>query len=181
MLVRQFDPMSKLNYTNIGNNIKRLRIATDLSQHELSTLIPISKRSIAKIEVGNPNLSVSKVNILLDFFKLSSTIELSTTNLLIDNDLRRKLAGYHKETHPEYLGILTKTPSIVYAIDYQLLPSNFLQKPRQIHEIKTYFAGLGWDFLSSSLTNALLRKPEQIKSAKLVGTKDINLYSQKDK
>jgi transcriptional regulator with XRE-family HTH domain len=181
MLLCQFDPMSKLNYINIGNNIKRLRIATGLSQHELSTLIPISKRSIAKIEAGNPNLSVTKVNILVDFFNLPGSVELSSNNLLIDNNLRKKLAGHHKISHPEYIRLLTKTPSIVYAIDFELLPSNFLMKPRQIHEIKAYFARFGWDFLSSSLTNALLRKPEQISSSKLVGAKDVNLYSQKNK
>jgi transcriptional regulator with XRE-family HTH domain len=173
--------MSKLNYIAIGNNIKRLRIATDLSQHELSTLIPISKRSIAKIETGNPNLSLSKVNILLDFFNLPSSIELSTTDLPINNEIRKRLANHHKKTHPEYMGLLTKTPSIIYAIDYELLPSNFLSKPRQIHEIRAYFAELGWNFISSSLTNALLRKPKQIITTKLVGAKDINLYSQKDK
>jgi transcriptional regulator with XRE-family HTH domain len=169
--------MSKLNYINIGNNLKKLRTATDLSQHDLSTLISISKRSIANIELGNENLSVSKLNILVDFFNLSS-VELSDENLLIDNNLRDKLLDHHKTTHPEYTKSLTKTPGIVYAIDYKLLPSNFLKEPKQIREIKTYFAGLGWDFKSSSITNALLRKPEQIKSKKLSGAKDINLYSE---
>jgi len=171
--------MSKLNFIVIGNNIKRLRFATDLSQHELSSLIPISKRSIAKIEAGNPNLSLAKINILVDFFNLSSSIDLSNEVLPIANDVRKQLANHHKKSHPEYIGLLTKTPSIIYAIDYELLPSKFLNKPRQIHEIKSFFAELGWDFLSSSLTNALLRKSKQIVSTKLPGVKDINLYSKK--
>jgi transcriptional regulator with XRE-family HTH domain len=172
--------MSKLNDITIGDNVKRLRVAVNLSQHELSTLIPISKRSIAKIELGNPKLSVSKMNILLDFFNLSSLIELSTTNLQIDNELRNKLVIHHKETHPEYLKLLTKTPNIVYAIDFKLLPSGFLMTPKQIHEIRTYFAKFGWEYSSSSLTNALLRKSDQIKTVKLKSAKDINLYSQKN-
>ncbi|MDP9079033.1 MAG: helix-turn-helix domain-containing protein [Bacteroidota bacterium] len=157
--------------------MKKLRTATDLSQHDLSTLIQISKRSIAKIELGNENLSVSKVNILLDFFNLSAD-DLSDGNLSIDHDLRDTLAAHHKTAHPEYTKSLTKKPGIVYAIDYKLLPSKFLTEPKQIHDIKEYFASLGWDFKSSSLTNALQRKPKQIRWEKLGSVKDINLYSE---
>jgi len=151
--------MSKLNFKAIGGNIKRMRIAADLSQHELASLIPISKRSIAKIEAGNPNLSIAKMNILLDFFNLPSSTDLSNDNLLIEKKFRAQLAYHHKKLHPEYLKLLTKTPSIVYAIDYELLESDFLKKPKQIHEIRSFFEELGWEFKGPSLTNALLRKP----------------------
>jgi transcriptional regulator with XRE-family HTH domain len=170
--------MSELNYRIIGNNLRRLRIATDLSQHDLSTLIPISKRSIAKIESGNPKLSISQVNFLTEFFNLRSSKELSNKNLSITNDIRNKLVNHHRSTHPEYIELLTKTPSIIYAIDFILLPSSFLKVPRQIHEIRSYFAEQGWIFKGSSLTNALLRKSDQISYKKLIGAKDINLYLQ---
>ena len=99
----------------------------------------------------------------------------------IRNDISEKLANHHKRTHPEYLKLLTKTPTIIYAIDYELLPSNKLAKPKQIHEIREYFASLGWDFKSSSLSNALRRKSEQIEVVQiLIGRKRVNLYSQKD-
>jgi transcriptional regulator with XRE-family HTH domain len=172
--------MSKLNHINIGINLKRLRKATDLSQDELATLIPISERSIAKIEKGDPKVGVSILNILLDFFDLASLEELSDSDLYIDNDLRKKLAIHHQETHPEYLKSLTKTPRIVYAIDFYLLPSKALKIPMEVKEIREYFFdNFGWDFNPSSVSNALQRKSDKIKTIKLEGTKD-NHYSQKD-
>ena len=177
MLLCQFDPMSRLNVINIGINLQRLRKATDLSQDELSTLIPISKRSIAKIEKRDPKVSASKLNILYDFFNLSQD-EFSAEDLKIDKGLRKLLAIHHQEIHPEYLKLLTRTPRIVYAIDFYLLPSNLLKEPMEVKKIREYFfEKFGWDFPSSSLSNALQRKSDQFQTIIIEGSKD-NLYSQ---
>ena len=178
--MRQFDQMSKLNIINIGINLKKLRKATDLSQDELATLIPISKRSIAKIEKGDPKVSASILNVLYDFFNLSNE-EFSAFDLQIKNDLRNRLVVHHLESHPEYLKLLTKTPGIVYAIDYFLLPSNTLKEAMEIKKIREYFVeNFGWEFTSSSLSNALQRKSKQIETVIIEGAKD-NLYLQKGK
>ena len=50
-----------MNTSIIGNNIKRLRLATGLSQHNFGIMIGISKRTIASLEGGQKNIDMEIV------------------------------------------------------------------------------------------------------------------------
>ena len=172
--------MSKLNYKYIGANVKRLREALGLSQHNLSTLIPVSKRTIANIEAGNPDISIAHLNLLLEFFNLRDSNDLSKKDLIIKESFREKLISYHEIHNPDFNNLLNKTPTIVYAVKYKLLNSLFFKEFREIIEIRSFFEEFGWEYKGSSITNALIRMPNLIERKKHESKGNTNLYKRRE-
>lgn len=145
----------------IGRNIKALREAVALSQHDFSSLIEISKRSLASIEAGTANSNFELVQKVLEFFnyKIENIVK---NKLKISENFREQLIDFHKNNR-HFLNILSKKPNLTYAINYKLLKTNFLSKPREVNDIKLFFEELGWLYLGTSISNALKRMPDLIR------------------
>lgn len=144
----------------IGKNIKSLRETLGLSQIQFAIVTGISRASIVNIESGKTGYNVNLLDNVLSFSNYSME-ELSRQNLIISNDLRDELIAFHKESL-DVSGILNEKPTIVYAIKYKLLKSEFLENPREINDIKAFFKKFGWEFQGTSIQNALKRMPNSI-------------------
>jgi hypothetical protein len=75
--------------------------------------------------------------------------------------------------------VLIQTPEIVYAIRYKLLKGDFLNKPKEIREVKGFFEGFGWTYKGPSISNALKRMPELIQIKKHESKGNTNVYLKK--
>lgn len=176
----QFDLMANYQQGIIGTNVKLLRESIGLSQHDFSTLVDISKRSIANIESGRSNIDLNQINKLLSFYLMYSINDLSDKDLKVYPDIKEKLIAIHRKEKPDLINLLSKTPHIVYAVKYKLLTSDFLKAPKEINEIKNFFLEkYGWDFIGSSISNALKRMPNLIEIKPHANKKNTNVYVKK--
>lgn len=175
--IGQFDLMANYPQRIIGLNLKLLRESIGLSQHDFSSLVDISKRSIANIESGISNIDLTQINKLLSFYTMYTINDLSNNDLKILPKMKEKLIEVHKKDKPDLINLLSKKPLIVYAIKYELLETDFIQSPKEINEIKNFFLEkYGWDFIGSSISNALKRMPELIEIKPHVSKKNTNVY-----
>ena len=170
--------MSQINIKIIGLNIKNLREAAGLSQHDFSLIVEISKRTVANIESGSYNYKISVINNILDFFNLDLDV-INRQNLDLEIDFRKNLIKHHTIRKSSFLSILEKEPNIIFAIKYHLLKNTFLKEAKEIKEIKKYFENLSWFYKSSSITNSLRRMPEVIDIKKHPTKKNTNVYLKK--
>lgn len=172
--------MSHLNRELIGLNIKKLREKLGLTQLDFSIVTTIALRTIANIETGKGTFNIETLSKILEFFNVDASY-LNDKEMIVSNDFRENLIKYHENKKSEYLSILAKKPKIVYAIKNQLLNNELLNKPREIHEIQSFFSSLGWDFIGSSITNALIRMPDLIEIKKHENKGNTNVYLKRKK
>ena len=79
--------MNKFDRKIVGKNVRRLRDAIGISQHDFSSIIEISKRSMASIELGTTNTSANLLSTISSFYNLKSD-DLSNDKLEIKDDFR---------------------------------------------------------------------------------------------
>lgn len=169
--------MDRFDRTILGNNVKLLREALGFSQHDFSSLIDISKRTLASIESGATNISVDLLSVLSSFFNL--TIDsLTNSNLTVPKNFRATIKDLHKHK-PAYQTIINKRPNLTYAINHQLLTTNFLDNAKEVNEIKLFFEKLEWKYLGTSISNALKREKNKIKIEPHPTKKGTFVYSKK--
>lgn len=166
--------MAKSDKELIGKNIKLLRNAAGLSQHDLSTLIDISKRTIANIESGKTRHSLDVLDEILSFFNCDLE-DIRSKEVVVPIDFREQLIAYHAR-NKTLSNLLTKSPTIVYAIEFKLLKSDFLDSPKEIGQIKLFFEKLGWQYSGPSISNALSRRNELIEIRKHESKGNTNVY-----
>lgn len=166
--------MEKSDKELIGRNIKLLRNAAGLSQHDLSTLIDISKRTIANIESGKTRHSLDVLDEILSFFNCNLE-DIRSKEIILPIDFRERLISYHS-TNKTLSNLLTKSPTIVYAIEFKLLKSDFIDQPKEISQIKSFFQKLGWTYKGTSISNALRRRPDLIEIRKHESKGNTNVY-----
>jgi hypothetical protein len=125
------------------------------------------------IESGNTGYNLNLLENIISFstYPLS---ELSEKDFAPPTDLREKLIEKY-EGDLKY-SILSKKPTIVYAIKYKLLRSNFIDEFKETNEIKKFFEQFGWSFEGPSITNALMRMPKIIEIKRHESKGSTNLY-----
>ncbi|MEJ7780657.1 MAG: helix-turn-helix domain-containing protein [Daejeonella sp.] len=161
----------------IGGNIKILREASGLSQHDFSTLVDISKRSIANIEAGKTSHNLDLLDKILDLFDYKLE-DIRRSEIKVPINFRERLIEYHKG-NPNNVTLLKKQPNIVFAVKFKLLQSPFIDDPKEINEIKSFFEQLGWVYRGTSISNALKRMPGEIQIRRHQHKGNTNVYSKK--
>lgn len=169
--------MKQFDRAILGKNVKALREAVGISQHDFSSLIDISKRSLASIELGATNISVDLLSFISSFYNLTID-KLTDKDLKTPNDFREKIIAFHKD-NLSYQIILNKRPNLTYAINYKLVKTNFLDNPKEINEIKLFFEKQGWKYLGTSISNALKREKDRIKIEPHPSKKGTFVYSKR--
>lgn len=163
----------------IGSNIKTLREASGLSQIKFAILTGISRASIVNIESGKNGYNLNLLDNILMFYKYKIE-DISKQNFVVPLNLREILAEQYKRDLT-YSAALTERPTIVYAIKYRLLPTSFLETPKEINEIRFFFTQLGWNFLGTSIQNALKRMSKLILIEKHAVKANTFVYSKRKK
>ena len=161
----------------IGKNVKLVRKTIGLSLQDFSIAAEISKTSLVNIEKAKTGYNLNlleKITILTGY----SLHQLSEETFRPSPNLRENLVLLH-DNNLQVKSILKKIPEIVYAIENKLLPSNFLDKPKEIKEIRHFFKQYNWSFKSSAITNALTRMPSKIEVRKHETKKNTNIYFRK--
>lgn len=169
--------MKLINPELTGKNIKLLREAAGLSQHDLSILTEISKRTIANIESGNL-AGVGKLNTLTEFLNANLS-DLQEEHFVAPTNFRKALQNFHKGNNPLAVTILNHPPSIVWAIKWHLIPSKYLETPREIGEIRSFFEKEKWSYLATSISTALSRMQDEVLVVKHPEKKGTFLYTSK--
>ena len=144
----------------IGRNIRIIREASGLSQINFALLTGLSRASIVNIESGKKGYNLDLLDKILAFsnYKIDDIIK---NDFNPPYNLREILVKYHRNDLPNYT-TLNETPTIVYAVKYRLLKTKFLDTPKEINEIRSFFEQFGWYYLGTSIQNALKRMPELI-------------------
>ncbi|TDE13215.1 MULTISPECIES: helix-turn-helix domain-containing protein [Dyadobacter] len=144
----------------IGRNVKALREALGLSQMKFAILIGMSRASVINIESGKNGYNLNLLDNILTFsnYRLE---DITKQSFEMPENIREILAEHYKESLDLY-ATLTEKPTIVYAINYRLMKSHFLDHPKEINEIKVFFENIGWSFKGTSIQNALKRMPQLI-------------------
>lgn len=169
--------MSTFSRSILGTNIKNLRLNLGLSQLKFGEITGLSKPTIINIESGKKDYSLGMIDKIASFSGYSLS-DLANNNFSPDFDIREKLLKkYQKDT---YFTILNTRPEIVYAIKYKMLTTDFLENPKEINEIKNFFSKqYGWDFIGTSISNALKRMPDLIDIQPHSTKRNTNVYLKK--
>jgi transcriptional regulator with XRE-family HTH domain len=167
--------MSILVRNIIGKNVRSIRLALGLSLLNFSILTRVSKASIVNIESGRTGYNLNLLDDII-LFSRQSLSDLSDETYRPADNLRDELINKYKN-NPEFLSILSQRPEIVYAVKYKLLKSDFIDKPKEINEIKIFFEQFGWIYLGTSISNTLKRLPKNIHISKHPLKKNTNLYT----
>ncbi|HEY1061647.1 MAG TPA: helix-turn-helix transcriptional regulator [Daejeonella sp.] len=170
--------MSELAINIVGANVKAIRKALGLSQLKFSIVIGLSKASIINIESGKKGYNLKLLESVTSFTKYSLN-DLSNKYFKPDANLRNKLGKLYK--HSEFSHILNCSPEIVYAIEFKLLKSDFIDQPKEISQIKSFFERFGWKYSGTSISNALKRMPDLIEIRQHETKKNTNIYLKKSK
>lgn len=168
--------MSELAINIVGANVKSIRKSLGLSQLNFSIITELSKASIINIESGKKGYNLKLLENITSFTKYSLS-DLSNNNFKPDTNLRDKLAKLYKNS--EFSHMLNCTPEIVYAIEFKLLKSDFIDQPKEISEIKSFFQKFGWTYSGTSISNALKRRPNLIEIRKHDIKANTNVYSRR--
>lgn len=169
--------MKNQSWKIIGRNVKALREAIGLSQHDFALVTDLSKRTIANIEAGNIKRT-EVIDVILVFFNLKM-LTIGKEDYKVPENFRDSNIRYHKKINSTAIEILIKKPTIVYAIKFKLLNNRFFETPREIWEIRNFFQNYDWDYNSSGITNALQRMPELVEVQTHANKKNTNLYVRK--
>ena len=165
--------MSELAINIVGANVKAIRKALGLSQLNFSIVTGLSKASIINIESSKNGYNLKLLESITSFTKYSLN-DLSNKYFKPDVNLRDKLSKLYK--HSEFSHILNCPPEIVYAIEFKLLKSDFIDQPKEISQIKSFFERFGWAYSGTSISNALKRRPDLIEIRKHESKGNTNVY-----
>lgn len=77
------DSICQLNYTDIGNRIKKCRKDKKITQEKLAELIEVSSNTISMIENGNQSFMIDKLNQFAKVFDV-------TTDYLLYGEIEEK-------------------------------------------------------------------------------------------
>ena len=81
--------MSEEQLLSFGENIRRLRMALNMSQDELAELCGYTDRSsIAKIESGKADIPQKKIKLFADALKVSPSVLLNNTTQDVERALK---------------------------------------------------------------------------------------------
>lgn len=166
--------MAKFDKQTIGTNIKILRESLGLSQVDFSHLVEVSPGTITNLEYGRGANNLETLGKILTFFNIEMDY-LINQPISVSANFRESIINQHKK-NKELVNLLHRQPTIVYAIKYNLLKSDFLDKTREIGEVKAFFEKSGWVFLGTSISNALKRMPDLIEIRKHETKKNTNVY-----
>ncbi|RQO77786.1 hypothetical protein DBR40_07365 [Pedobacter sp. KBW01] len=153
--------MANLNKENIKHNIFKLLHFSGLTDLNFADLLDISPRQLKYIKNGNAEFSIDSINKACDFFK-RSLLAINSNDIELDITFRSKLINIHKN-NPEYFKFLSETPSITYAINFELLYNEeFIKDGLEIKDIRRIFKAKGWDFTSSYTSLGINRNQDKI-------------------
>jgi transcriptional regulator with XRE-family HTH domain len=170
--------MAELSTSIIGKNMRKIRESLGLSQKDFSILVNLSRASIIKIEAGSTSYRLNLLDGVIAFTRFSLS-ELGKSKFQIPDNFRDRLIGQYKNNIAIEV-ILNQQPQLVYCIKYYLLKSNFLDAPKEIHEIVKYFtAKYGWIFSGNTVQVSLKRMPDLIKIEPHPSKKGTNVYLKK--
>jgi transcriptional regulator with XRE-family HTH domain len=169
--------MSEHSTLIIAKNVKLIREALGLSQKDFAILSSISRASLIKMEAGNSNYNIKLLHSILSFAQFDLA-EISKSNFKIFDGYRDKLIKmYFKDLSKRI--ILENQPTLVYCIKFYLLKTNFLDRPKEIREITTFFRSKSWYFSGNSIQIALKRMPDLIEIRKHESKGNTNVYLKK--
>ncbi|MDB5006043.1 MAG: hypothetical protein JWP45_436 [Mucilaginibacter sp.] len=161
----------------ISANIIETRDALGLSQKDFALLAHISTSTLVNIESGRKSFRIKSLDGVINFTTIKLE-DLSKRNFVPPKNLREMLTQKYKAEPAVYV-LLNQEPSIPYCIKYKMLPTNFLNIPKETNQIKRFFSDMGWDFKANSLHTALKRMPLLIKISPHPEKNGTNLYSKK--
>lgn len=154
--------MANLNKERIRKNIFKLLDYSGLTDLAFANLLDLSEKQVRLIKNGSAEFSIDDINKACDFFRKSGT-SINNKEVEVDRMYRDRLIYLHKN-NPEYQTILEKSPSITYAINFELFhDEKFRTKGLDIGEIKKLFEIRGWEFLSGYISTAMVRNADKIK------------------
>ncbi len=139
----------------IGKNIQILRNKLGLSQLKLSFITSLSKATIANMESGRRGYSIELLNRISEFSNIPTEYFYDSPFIPADNIrdiLLKKYAG-----NDEYYGILTDQPDFTYAFHYKLINTNFLDAPKEIHEIRDFLKQQNLSYTGNVISVGLKR------------------------
>ncbi|GAA3989623.1 helix-turn-helix domain-containing protein [Mucilaginibacter dorajii] len=161
----------------ISTNVIELRDALGLSQKDFALLAHISPSTLVNIESGRKSFRIKSLDGIINFTTIKLE-DLSKRNFAPPKNLREILTQKYKAV-PAIHVILSREPSIPYCIKYKMLPTNFLNTPRETNEIKRFFSDIGWNFKSNSLHTALKRMPKVIEIKRHETKGNTNFYQKR--
>jgi len=161
----------------ISANVIEIRDALGLSQKDFALLAHISSSTLVNIESGRKSFRIKSLDGIINFTTIKLE-DLSKSNFSPPNNFREILTKKYKSA-PAIHVLLSQEPSIPYCIKYKMLPTNFLNTPKETNEIKHFFWDLGWNFKGNSLHTALKRMPLLIKITPHPEKNGTNWYSKK--
>ncbi|PAW95416.1 hypothetical protein CKK33_18685 [Mucilaginibacter sp. MD40] len=161
----------------ISANIIEIRDALGLSQKDFALLAHLSTSTLVNIESGKKSFRIKSLDGIINFTTIKLE-DLSKSNFAPPNNLREILTKKYKAVTSVYV-LLRQEPSIPYCIKYKMLPTNFLNTPKETNEVKRFFLDMGWNFKANSLHTALKRMSHLIKISPHPEKNGTNLYSKK--
>lgn len=142
----------------IGQRIRRLRVALNLTQKELAEQVHVSVGTIRAIETGE-GFTGDYLLAIAHFFgmELSELVDYHA-EVPDEADLREHMAAYHLHYQSDLdENLLHHPPNLKHLVNARLSQSSFMQEPRKVREIMRYIeAQYNLKYSSSALSQALI-------------------------
>lgn len=144
--------------SNIGQNIRVIRKALDLSVKKFAELTGVSKTTVVNVEQGHTGLKIETIEKLISFTDYNFE-DLKDEKLNLPAQYRSVMFLKHKNDVEKREYFMIK-PKILTAIDENLIDSTFFISFREMYEIVAHFEGQGLKLLGPSLQNELKTHPK---------------------
>lgn len=170
--------MKDFNKEITRENIFLLLYYSGLTDEQFSNILSVSLRWFRYIKSGKYNFKIEEIERAARFFNIPFN-SITSKPLNLSKNFRSLLTDFHKN-NTEYLAPLLAAPTIPYAIEFKLLDDpGFKNKKLEIKDIRSIFEKSGWNFKSSSLSNALKSMSQFINIESHPTKGGTNLYSKR--
>ena len=102
-----------VDYSIIGSRIKEARLSKNMTQEELADKIDVSVTFLSRVERGNSQINLKRLNELCDFLDISEGYVLDGTSSNSDMYLKKEFNDILKKLSPEKQRLVYRIAQVI--------------------------------------------------------------------
>ena len=108
-----------IDYSVIGQRIKKARLAKNMTQEELAEQIDISVAFLSRVERGNSHINLKRLNQLCDLLDVSEGYLLNGSSNTATNYLNKEFSELLKNCSPDKQKLIYDVAKVIADSNYE--------------------------------------------------------------
>ncbi len=117
-----------LDYTIIGQRIKKARLAKNLTQEDLAEKVDISVAFLSRVERGNSHINLRRLNQLCNLLDVTEGYVLNGASSNSNNYLNKEFSELIKKCSPEKQKLIYNVAKAIYDTDLTIEEDIFFKR-----------------------------------------------------